>query len=183
MLCSSQTLLWVVMAGAQSTMLPLFLAGPDLAFTSATIGMVFAGMATVGVFATQPLAAVADRYGRRNALVAGSGVLACSMALVPLVGSPALVCGVLGSWALGQNVIAPSINALMIDTVIKQNPADVPQALSLLRTCSDVGLLAGASSVGTLAMHFGMTAGFESCAALLILMAGATHMRSPPKYL
>merc|ERR1712194_85719 len=182
MLCSSQTLLWVVMAGAQSTMLPLFLAGPDLAFSSATIGMVFAGMATVGVFATQPLAAVADKYGRRNALVAGSGVLACSMALVPQVGSPALVCGVLGSWALGQNVIGPSINALMIDTVIKQSPADVPQALSLLRTCSDVGLLAGASSVGTLAMHFGMTAGFESCAALLILMAGATHMRSPPKY-
>lgn len=182
-LCSSQTLLWVVMAGAQSTMLPLFLAGPELAFSSATIGMTFAGMATVGVFATQPLAAVADKYGRRNALVAGSGVLACSMALVPHLGSPALVCGVLGSWALGQNVIGPSINALMIDTVIKQNPADVPQALSLLRTCSDVGLLAGASSVGTLAMHFGMTTGFECCAAMLILMAGATHLSGVPKCL
>ena len=55
-------------------------------------------------------------------------------------------------WSLSSNVVSPSLLTGMTD---QAPPSDVPQALSLLRTCGDVGVLLGASSAGMLAAAVG----------------------------
>ena len=55
-------------------------------------------------------------------------------------------------WSLSNNVVSPSLLTGMNDQAA---PRDVPQALSLLRSCGDVGVLVGASSVGMLAASIG----------------------------
>ena len=88
-LCAAQLAFFAALAGAQSTVLPLFLAR-DFSMGPAELGGVFAGMAAVGVFSAQPLATIADRFGRdKVGLVLWFFVSPAASFCLPSAGPPA----------------------------------------------------------------------------------------------
>merc|ERR1712039_1005854 len=137
------------------------------------------GIATLGIVITQPLAIFADKYGRRTALGLGSAVMGSSMAAVPLMGTPALVSGALACSAVGQNLLAPSIGALMIDAVMKTNPGQITQAMSLLRSVQDVGMVSGAALIGAIGTQYGFIAGYHASSSVVLVAALAAFLRLP----
>lgn len=173
----TQAMIAASQGGAQGTLLPLFLSNPPLDYSTAMVGSLFAGMAGLGVLSARPLGALSDRYGRMPAAACGLVILGVSVAGVPFAGTPAVVCGVLATWSLGQNLASPAIQALVVDSMMKSNPANVPQALSLVRTCGDMGMLLGAGSMGSLAMQYGMPFAFECSGSLTMALAAAWAFR------
>lgn len=182
-LLAMQGSVYAAIAGTQLTLMPLLLFAEPLCFSAPQIGGLSAAVAALGVVVTQPLAHFADRYGRANALVLGGGTMAASMAAVPLVGTPALVSGAVATAAVGQNLCTPSIGALVIDSVVRRDPRLVTQALSLLRSVTDVGMVSGAALIGAIGTDYGFVAGYEVSSATVLLMSVYTFMRlpEPPK--
>lgn len=178
-LCATHLALWSAMAGTNMTLLPLLLWVEPYSFTTTSIGALTAGIGVLGVVATQPLAVFADKYGRRNALGLGTTLMATSMAAVPLTGSAAAITGALAATALGQNLLAPAIQALMIDTVSKNDPSKLTQAMSLLRSIGDVGMVSGAATIGFIGTEFGFVAGYEASSSVLLLMGLCAFLRLP----
>lgn len=180
LLCGTQAMLFAAVAGTNMTLMPLLLVAEPLSFTASAIGALSATIATIGIVVLQPLAFFADRYGRRTALGVGSATMGLSMAAVPLVGTPALVSGALACSAVGQNLLAPAISALLMDTVSKVDPSKITQAMSLLRSCSDIGMVTGAATIGAIGTQFGFIAGYEASASLVLTMGLAAFLRLPP---
>jgi len=169
-LCASQMALWAALSGAQMTLLPLFLAD-HFAMTPTTIGYAFAGMATVGIFCAQPLARMADEWGRGKAMTCGFAALGSAIILAPHSPSWFALGASLALWSLGNNVVGPSVMAQMTDAMSSDpkcgGAAGIAQGLSLLRTAGDVGILLGASSIGAYATYAGMIPAFHASGALL----------------
>jgi len=180
MLMGTQIALTAAQGGTSLTLMPLLLAADPLNFTSFMIGALVASTATLGIFVAQPLAVFADKYGRRTALGLGTGALAASMAAVPLLGSPALVSGALCCQALGQNLLAPAISALILDAMAKKDPSQMTQAMSLHRSLSDVGMVSGCMAFGALGTQYGFLAGYEASAGVVLVMGLAAFLRIPP---
>lgn len=179
-LVGSQAMLYSAVAGTNMTLMPLLLFAEPLNFTAASIGALAAATATLGVVVTQPLAVFADTYGRRTALGLGSVWMGTSLALVPFAGTPALVSGAIASTAVGQNLLAPSIGALLVDTVVAKDPRLVTQAMSLLRSATDIGMVSGAALVGAIGTNFGFAAGYEASSCIVLVMGVAAFLRLPP---
>lgn len=159
---------WFTLSGTQMTLLPLLMVAPaavageaqasvGLAMSAAEIGASFAFMSLVSFVSAQPVAYVADKYGKVPTMLAGCTLLSASMVALPLTTSahfaemslpilsglptytPALV-AVLLPFALGTTALNATPTALMSDLTDSPNRA---QALSLLRTAGDFGLLLG----------------------------------------
>ena len=162
---------WFTVSGTQMTLLPLLMVGPraldatsaanaGLAMSAAEIGGCFAFMSLVSFVSAQPMAYLADKYGKVPTILGGCGLLSCSMLALPLTTSahaasfalpvlpllpvlpdytPVLV-AVLLPFALGNTALNATPTALMADLT---EPAVRAQALSLLRTSGDLGLLLG----------------------------------------
>jgi len=176
---ASQMALWSAVGGTTMTMMPLLLVDDPLCFTAPNIGALMAGVALMTVVVTQPLAIFSDKFGRRNALAIGSLMMSSSMAMVPLAGTPALVSGAVAATALGQNLLAPSSSALLIDSVVKIDPAKVPQAMSLSRSAQNLGMLTGGVVFGALGTQFGFTVGYEVSSACVLGMGIYAYSRLP----
>mmetsp|Transcript_4513 Transcript_4513/g.13659 ORF Transcript_4513/g.13659 Transcript_4513/m.13659 type:complete len:104 (+) Transcript_4513:1785-2096(+) len=73
-------------------------------------------------------------------------------------------------WAAGQTLLgsAPSAHAANLAPAALR-----PQALAVMRTAGDVGLLVGATTIGSLATLIGQDAAMQSSAAALIVFAAA----------
>lgn len=148
---------WVAMSGAQTTLLPLMLANDG--YSAGDIGFVFAGLSTVYVFGSQPAGWLADRYGRFPCIVGACGVVTLGIALFPLGYYPAL-----GLWAIGGTLLGVSPTAFVADLAPSNSRS---QALAVLRTVGDVGLLVGAAGTGLVADVYGFQAAMLSNAGLL----------------
>lgn len=161
-------LFWFTLSGTQMTLLPLLMVGPrmsdagtnlGLAMSAGEIGACFAFMSMVSFLFSQPMAYVADKYGKVPTILGGCGLLSASMLALPLTTGPqatdialplltsmhlpeyttALVL-VLLPFALGNTALNATPTALMSDLT---EPSSRAQALSLLRTAGDCGLLLG----------------------------------------
>lgn len=180
LLCGLQMITYGAVAGTTMTLMPLLLVADPLHFTPAAIGGLSASVAALGVVIVQPLAIFADKYGRRNALIIGGSAMSACMAAVPLLGTPAMVSGAIAATAVGQNLTTPSISALVIDTVSRKDPRLITQAMSLVRSVTDVGMVTGAAAIGTLGTQAGFVAGYEVSSAMVLSMAIYTYLRLPP---
>eukprot|EP00927_Polykrikos_kofoidii_P044220 TRINITY_DN38247_c0_g1_i1.p1 TRINITY_DN38247_c0_g1~~TRINITY_DN38247_c0_g1_i1.p1 ORF type:complete len:580 (+),score=78.24 TRINITY_DN38247_c0_g1_i1:50-1789(+) len=178
-LCAMQVVTMGAVAGTSMTLMPLLLSAEPLSFSAPSIGALAASVATLGVVVTKPLATFADKYGRGNALMIGAFGMSVSMATVPLVGTPALVSGAIAATAVGQNLTTPAISTLVIEIVAKKDPRLLSQAMSLLRSLSDVGMVTGAAAIGALGGHAGFTAGYELSSAMVLSTAIFTFLRLP----
>eukprot|EP01038_Epipyxis_sp_PR26KG_P009038 gene9038-12185_t len=139
---------WFAYAGSQMTLLPLYMVGPVFNFGAYEIGGCFAFMSIVSVLFSQPCAYFADKFGKVPSILVGSGLMGVSMIVIPYATNlPELVC-LLFPISVGSTALNASPAALTADI---NNTKDRPQALSLLRTVGDVGLLFGATFSGLLA--------------------------------
>ena len=89
-------LFWFTLSGTQMTLLPLLMVSPavgvdlntavtgGLAMSAAEIGASFAFMSLVSFVSAQPMAYLADKYGKVPTILGGCTLLSCSMAALPL---------------------------------------------------------------------------------------------------
>ena len=142
---------WVALAGSQMTLLPLYLTNPEFApgaLTAASLGKVYAGMSVVQVLGTAPIAKLADKFGKREAMIFGCGLVSASMAGLTFVDSIEGMAVTLGMWSLGSTFLSTAPVAYVADVASGKDRA---QAMALFRTFSDVGFMAGATCAGVFA--------------------------------
>jgi MFS family permease len=146
----TNSVFWFTYSGTQMTLLPLYMVYPQFGMGAYEIGGCFAFMSFVSFFAAQPSAVIADRFGKVENIVAGCGLLSASMLALPHVTSLNYLIPILLPYALGSTALNATPNALMQDLTSVKSRA---QALSLLRTAGDVGLLFGALTSGVVAQY------------------------------
>ena len=131
------------------TLLPLLLTAPEgFAMTAASLGKVYAGMSAVQVVGSQPLALLTDKIGKRPVIVAGSALVGGSILALTQCTTLETAAAALGMWAVGGVFLSTAPIAYVSDLVEESERA---QAIALLRTMGDVGLLLGATCTGALA--------------------------------
>eukprot|EP01041_Mallomonas_annulata_P007995 gene7995-16359_t len=140
--CSAAT------AAAQMTMLPLLLVNPTFHMSPLEMGGTFAFTSMVSMLSSQPVAHVADKWGKVPAMLSGGALMALSFGALPYAASIEQLAVLLIPLSIGSTAIAAVPTAYVTDLI---KSSDRAQAISLLRTAVDVGFLVGAASAGILA--------------------------------
>jgi len=156
---------WLALSGSYMTLLPLMLVRDELGLSSAEVGGVFAMTSAVSVVCTPPSAAIADKFGKPPAIVVSSAIVASAMFMFPWATQITPALGILAMWSLGGTMFGMAPTAHVTDIVPSENRS---QALALLRTTGDVGLLLGASCTGFLAHQTDPGFAMQSNAMLLL---------------
>lgn len=89
-----------------------------------------------------------DRIGKRPIIVAGSGLVGASILALTQCTTIETAAAALGMWSVGGVFLSTAPIAYVSDLVEESERA---QAIALLRTMGDVGLLLGATCTGALA--------------------------------
>ncbi len=161
---------WVALSGAQMTLLPLFLTDPNaLALSPTSVGEIYMGMSLVQVLGNPILARYIDKIGKVPGIVTGCSLLSASMFTLPFCTEVEQLAMTLGFWSLGSTMLSTAPTAYISDHVKEDERA---QAIALLRTAGDIGLLVGASSTGAVADMFDISVAVHSSASLLLLATG-----------
>jgi MFS family permease len=158
---------WVALAGAQMTLLPLLLTDVNRPFAmSAThLGSVYMGMSLVQIVGTPLFAHAIDRIGKAPAIVTGCTLISASMATLPHCTDLSSLACTLGVWSVGSSMLSTAPVSLISDRVSDEKRA---QAIALLRTGGDLGLLVGAASIGAISDFTGsLDVAFHSSASVL----------------
>jgi MFS family permease len=166
---------WLALSGTQFTLLPLFMVAEPLSLDPGHLGIFFSSLSVVSVATAQPAAWLADKYGKVPGLLAGTSLLSLSFATIPLATSfeGLMLAGL--PLALGGTVLSSVPTAHMSDLTTNEQRA---QALALLRTAGDVGLLVGAMGSGLASEMMGIGNTMQFNAALLggaLSWFGARH--------
>ncbi|KAH9253133.1 hypothetical protein BASA81_008815 [Batrachochytrium salamandrivorans] len=148
----------ISMSGAQTTLLPLILS-VDKGYSASEMGMVFASLATVYAVGSPAAGRLADRYGHVKCIAGACSLVTLGLGIFPHHLYPAL-----GLWAVGGTFLGMSPNAYVTDQTSNRNRS---QALALMRTIGDVGLLVGAAGSGLVADAVGFERAMEINAGLL----------------
>jgi MFS family permease len=166
--CIMNGMYWVALAGSQMTLLPLILTDDaGLAMTATQVGQVYMGMSLVQIVGNPVFAKISDRIGKAPAIVGGCALIGASMAALPFAGTNmAQLAATLGTWSAGSSMLSTAPVAYVSDKVDEGKRA---QAIALMRTCGDVGLLLGASGTGVLADWAGsLDIAMQTSAGLLL---------------
>jgi hypothetical protein len=157
----------LTLSGTQFTLLPLILTGGGesvtttavgFALSSSEVGQLYMWMSAVQVLGNQAAGRFADTAGKGSAIILGGALTSFGMAGVPIVCTYfsasgdainidwAILAASLGIWSLGGTLLSTSHVAAVSDLVGSNHRS---QALALLRTAGDAGLLAdGFGDVG-----------------------------------
>ena len=159
-------------AGGRATLLPL-LAAQEFGYTPAALGVMFSGMAATSMLGVLPGAAVGDKHGR-SALI--FPCVAASAAAVATTGSTTnheVFVASAFAWAGAHSLMGPAPAAYAADVT---PPSIRGTALSVYRTCGDVGLLVGPVALGALADHTSVGTALVANGAVLAGAAGAFRL-------
>jgi len=154
---------WFAIAGVQMTLLPLILVG-DFGYSVGQVGASFALMSGINVVVTQPVAILADRIGVERAIPAGGALCSAGMLGLSIAAADIEVAASLGCLALGTSVLHTLPTARMSNVTTVETRS---QALALLRTMGDLGMLTGAAMSGYLADLSSTGIAVQSCASFL----------------
>ena len=165
----------LTLTGANMTLLPLMLAGDKFALSAAEIGGCFAVQSLIFVLGAAPSAALADRVGPRNVIAPGLAISASAMMAFPLAQDMPQALAVLCVWAAGGTFLGSAPTASVANLV---PPASRAPALALMRTVGDLGLFAGATTVGGLAAVHGSDLAMQGTSVFLFASAGAFLVRT-----
>lgn len=161
---------WVALSGAQMTLLPLILTDPTgLNLTATNVGEIYMGMSLVQVFGNPAIAGLLDKMGKVPGIVVGCSVLSAAMFTLPYSNDITGVAGTLAFWSLGSTILSSAPTAYINNVVREDQRA---QAIALLRTSGDIGLLFGATSTGAVADLFNMNVAVHTSATLLLTATG-----------
>ena len=157
---------WGVTSGAMFTLLPLF-ASEQFGVTAVELGQCFTALAVINLLGSQPAAYLSDRYGRKTVTVPALILMVATAVCLPLAGSKEQLAALWVVWGVGVTCLGTTPTAYATDI----NPEPVRgQALALLRSAGDIGLMLGAGSIGFIAKGFGIKAGFWTAAVLLAVV-------------
>eukprot|EP00981_Chlorochromonas_danica_P010707 scaffold3341_cov165-Ochromonas_danica.AAC.22 len=157
---------WFAWSGAQMTLLPLFLvSNPIYSLTPTELGAYFAASSVVSFLSAQPVAYVADRFSKPAVLLTGLGLTSSCILLLPHTTGLTHLFTLLVPLAIGSTMLNALPTSMVTDLSSDSQRA---QALSLLRTAGDVGLLVGAASAGFLATHSSLGTAFATDGGILL---------------
>mmetsp|Transcript_38295 Transcript_38295/g.110614 ORF Transcript_38295/g.110614 Transcript_38295/m.110614 type:complete len:514 (-) Transcript_38295:276-1817(-) len=158
-----QALFWGAFGGGFMTCLPVLLGSAKLGLSASALGMCYGGIAVTNVIAAQPLATLTDKLGKERAMLGGLGLLGTSLAMLPLCHDFPTLSLALGGWAISSTLLFPVPQAIAADHT---SPEDRSNALAMVRTLGDVGLVAG----GMMASLLGTTCSIET----ILMVVGGT---------
>lgn len=147
---------WICQSGAIITLFPLY-ASAKFGLGVSTIGTIFTVNAIVGAFGAQPSAWFSDKYGRKAALVPAMTMISTGILLLPLASNTLQLYACTGLWAVGSALVGSSTTAYMADLT---RGSVRGQALGLLRSSGDLGLMLGAATLGSIAQQWGLGTAF-----------------------
>eukprot|EP00300_Choanocystis_sp_HF-7_P010862 c17187_g1_i1.p1 GENE.c17187_g1_i1~~c17187_g1_i1.p1 ORF type:complete len:465 (-),score=80.21 c17187_g1_i1:112-1506(-) len=158
---------WMAASGSQFTLLPL-LVTQNFAMSLSEIGGLFALMAGMNVLFSQPAAFLSDRYGRKLTMIPGAVMSAGSLLALSAVQTPTQLVGLLVVWGVGNSFFGTGAVSYVADVTSSENRA---QALALLRSAGDFGLMVGAGFAGLLADLVGIPFSLAMNSTLLLCSA------------
>jgi len=144
---------WFVLSGSQMTLMPLMLVGDQFHLSASHIGGVFAAASVISVVCTPLSARVLDSIGQVRAIVPACLVVGSTMAAVPMAHHDVYpFLALFFTWTTAGTLLSGGPTAYVSNV---SAPEDRGQALALLRTGGDVGMLLGAVVSGALAGALG----------------------------
>jgi len=159
---------WTVSAGCMWTLMPL-LASDTFGLSASQLGTVFIVQSGINIAGSQPAAWLSDKYGRKTTIVPACVLLAGGALLLPHATSLEQFSAVWVAWSCGATLMAAGPVSYISDV---STPAERGQALAMLRSAGDLGLMLGAGGFGAVAQlcspHVAYTLG-----AAMITGAGA----------
>ncbi|ETO25042.1 hypothetical protein RFI_12098 [Reticulomyxa filosa] len=158
---------WFTSSGCMFTLMPLY-ATNSLHMSLSSLGSLFAGVALINVFGSQPMAWISDKFGRK--IVIGPSILILSSAafLLPYVHTTQQLTALAVWWGIGSTMFQSAPMAYISDRSNAQNRS---QALAILRSGGDFGLMLGSSVCAGLAQWYDMRIA-TTFAALCLLSSG-----------
>ena len=148
---------WGTISGSQFTLMPI-MASQELQMSAGAIGSIYAMVSVINVIGSQVSAAISDRFGRKVTIVPGTVMMSVAVAGLPLASNGTELTAIMALWAIGGAAVSMGPTAFITDLVPEEDRA---QALSMLRSFGDLGLLIGAGSLGALADASNMELAFE----------------------
>ena len=151
-------------AGGRMTLMPLLAAG-SFGYSSGELGLLFAAMAIVNLAGLGPAATLADRLGRKAAIVPSGVIITAALLWMSQAEGEA---GFLGSavlLAIGTSIIGPAPAAFAADIA---PPDERGMAMGLYRSAGDVGFLLGPFVLGALADATSISWALATNAALFL---------------
>jgi MFS family permease len=139
--------IFLTRAGGRMTLLPL-LAAARFDYSAGSVGVVFTVIALISLIGIAPAAVVADRFGRKWAIVPSGLVISVGFLLMASTSSHSLFLVSVLLLAIGGSIVGPAPAAYAADIA----PAALRGlALGLYRSTGDVGFLLGPVLLGALA--------------------------------
>jgi len=129
----------------------------------------------INVVFSHPAALWSDTQGRKMAIIPGAIIVLAAVALIPFATSVTQFVGLIVAWGLGASLIGTAPTAYVSDITEVQSRG---QALALLRSGGDVGLLAGALIGGFMATGLGIPAVMLGNAGLLAVVTAIFAYRA-----
>jgi MFS transporter, DHA1 family, multidrug resistance protein len=162
---------WFVSSCCIYTTLPLLGSG-TFGLSMAEIATWYVLMAIVNIAGARTSATLSDKYGRKATLVPSTVFMAASLMLMPFAGSYAQITGLVFGWGIGGALFGANTTTYISD---RTTEATRSQALTLLRTCADGGLMLGGTCSGLMTL-LSPEAPFV-VSSILIALAGAHFAR------
>jgi DHA1 family multidrug resistance protein-like MFS transporter len=155
--------LFVTRTGGQQALLPLHGAN-EFGLSSGGLGLVFTMMALVNLVALAPSALLADRFGRKWAIVPSGVAAAIGLLLVGASGTALAFVLAAFVYAAGLSVSGPAPAAYAADIA----PAHLRGVtLGLFRSIGDLGIVVGPTAMGAIAAATSIPVGMAATAAVL----------------
>ena len=170
-----------ILAFSTSLMQPVLsvYANEEIGISEMGVGMLFTVQGIVTLFATMPMATIADRVGRKPMIVFGTIIHASAAILVIFSGSLWPLLLVMTMRGYGRAVSNPSITAMFSGLVPISNRG---KGMGIFNIFQNVGLVVGATVGGFLYEFSSSEAPFIACAGVgLIGVLVVLLMVSEPK--
>jgi MFS family permease len=160
--------------GGVVTLLPLYVKG--LGMEVLHVGMLLAVFAVMFVILQFPAGSLADRVGRRIPITSGLGFCMVSLALMPALGTFALLAVIMALYGAAYALLFPSISALVADHT---TPEERGRATGIFHALLTAGVAIGAPVMGWVAQLVGIELGLALCsvAAALALIIASVDLR------
>jgi MFS family permease len=160
--------IFLTRAGGRMTLMPL-LAASELGYSAASLGAVFTAMAMINLVGLAPAAIVADRFGRKSAIVPSGVIIGVALILMANSNSNLLFLSAAMLLAVGTSIIGPAPAAYAADIA----PLALRGlAMGLYRSAGDLGFTLGPFVLGALADATSIGWALTANALIVVLCAG-----------
>ena len=140
------------------------------------IGGIFALMSVVNICGAQLFAKISDKFGRKRVIVPAICMISSVLPLIPYVSCINELYYLMFVYSIGSTMLGTSPTAYIADihSGDKEKEERRSQALAMLRSGGDCGLMLGSGLLGYLA-HTTGSFEFSMCSASMLLFAAGTN--------